>query len=203
MSRVRGMVFDLDGTLIDSALDFDRIRSDMGLPRGKPILEALATVPEGSDKDRMRSVLRSHELAGAERASLFPGVDETLVFLREQNIPTAILTRNSRESTEIVLRRLALQFDRVLTREDAPPKPDPTGLIAICRHWRVNPEAIPFCGDYRFDLEAGRAAGMPTVLYAPGDLPDYAPLADHLLPCFTRFAELWTRLNASSLPRKS
>ncbi len=195
MSRVRGMIFDLDGTLIDSALDFDLIRHDMGLPRGQPILEALAEVPEGVDKDRMRAVLRSHELAGADRATLFPGVSEMLGFLRDEKIPTAILTRNSRESTQIVLNRLALEFDHVLTREDAPPKPDPTGLITIGKRWQFLPSTTPFCGDYRFDLEAGRAAGMPTVLYAPGDLPDYAALADHVLPCFTQFAELWLQLN--------
>lgn len=195
MNVVRGIVFDLDGTLIDSALDFDLIRHDMGLPRGRPILEALDEVPEGSDKDRMQAVLRSHELAGSDRATLFPGVSETLAFLRETGIPTGILTRNSRESTDHVLDRLSLRFDQVLTREDAPPKPDPTGLITICERWRLSPATVPFCGDYRFDLEAGRAAGMPTILYAPGELPDYKSLADHVLLCFTRFPTLWPLLN--------
>ncbi len=195
MNAVRGMVFDLDGTLIDSALDFDLIRHDMGLPRGRPILEALADVPEGADKDRMQEVLRAHELAGSDRATLFPGVGETLAFLREAGIPTGILTRNSRESTDRVLNRLRLRFDQVLTREDAPPKPDPTGLITMCERWRLSPVTVPFCGDYRFDLEAGRAAGMPTVLYAPAVIPDYAPLADHVLSCFTRFPTLWALLN--------
>ncbi len=195
MNAVQGIVFDLDGTLIDSALDFDLIRHDMGLPFGRPILEALAEVPEGIEKDRMRAVLRSHELAGADRAFLFPGVSEMLALLRDERIPTAILTRNSRESTDRVLTRLGLQFDQVLTREDAPPKPDPTGLITICERWRFSPAAVPFCGDYRFDLEAGRAAGMPTILYAPSNLPDYTALADHVLPCFTRFPTLWPLLN--------
>lgn len=194
MNTVRGMVFDLDGTLIDSALDFDLIRHDMGLPRGRPILEALAEIPAGDDKDRMLAVLRTHELAGADRATLFPGVSDTLAFLRDEGIPVAILTRNSRESTDRVLTRLRLPFEQVLTREDAPPKPDPTGLKTICERWQFAPNTVPFCGDYRFDLEAGRAAGMPTILYAPGMLPDYATLADHVLPCFTRFAELWPRL---------
>lgn len=195
MNHIRGMVFDLDGTLIDSALDFDLIRHDMGLPRGRPILEALAEVPEGPAKDDMRAVLRIHELAGADRATLFPGVSDVLHFLREQAIPTAILTRNSRESTDRVLERLSLRFDQVLTREDAPPKPDPTGLITICERWQHAPAMVPFCGDYRFDLEAGRAAGMPTVLYAPGVIPEYATLADHVLPCFTQFDRLWNKIH--------
>jgi phosphoglycolate phosphatase-like HAD superfamily hydrolase len=195
MSRVRGMVFDLDGTLIDSALDFDLMRHDMGLPPGRPILESLAEVPEGAAKEHMLAVLRTHELAGADRATLFPGVAQMLSFLQDEKIPIGILTRNSRESTERVLNRLALQFDEVLTREDAPPKPDPTGLVTICERWQLSPAMVPFCGDYRFDLEAGRAAGMPTVLYAPGEIPDYVSLADHVLPCFTQFADLWKKFH--------
>jgi phosphoglycolate phosphatase-like HAD superfamily hydrolase len=69
-------------------------------------------------------------------------------------------------------------------------------LITICQRWRLAPTVVPFFGDYRFDLEAGRAAGMPTVLYAPGEIPDYATLADHVLPCFTAFPTLWKQFHA-------
>lgn len=191
--RPQGMIFDLDGTLVDSALDFAAIRRDMGLLPGLPILEALAEVPEGAEKRRMLAVLAEHEAQGAERATLFPGVRAALELLHQQDIPTGILTRNSRGTTERVLQRLDLQFETVLTREDAPPKPDPTGLLMICERWQLAPAVVPFCGDYRFDLEAGRRAGMRTVLYAPQELPDYHALADDVLTCFTKFASLWDR----------
>lgn len=191
--RPRGMIFDLDGTLVDSALDFDAMRRDMGLPPGRPILEALAEVPAGPVKDRMLIVLAEHEAAGAERATLFPGVAETLALLHSEAIPVGILTRNSRPTTTRVIERLGLRFDTVLTREDAPPKPDPTGLLMICERWQLVPAAVPFCGDYRFDLEAGRRAGMRAVLYAPGELPEYHHLADDVLRCFTEFGTLWGR----------
>jgi HAD superfamily hydrolase (TIGR01509 family) len=191
--RPQGMIFDLDGTLVDSALDFDAMRQDMGLLPGLPILEALAGVPEGAEKTRMLAVLAEHEAAGAERATLFPGVRAALDLLQTQGVPTGILTRNSRGTTERVLQRLDLQFDAVLTREDAPPKPDPTGLLLICERWQLAPAAVTFCGDYRFDLEAGRRAGMRTVLYAPQELPDYHTLADDVLTCFTKFESLWER----------
>ncbi len=43
---VRGVIFDLDGTLVDSGLDFDLMRREMGLPPGKPLLESFDLLPE-------------------------------------------------------------------------------------------------------------------------------------------------------------
>ena len=178
---VRGIIFDLDGTLVDSQLDFEAIRREMCLPSQAPILEALQRSPLGPELDRMHAVLRSHELRSAQRATLFDGVAEFLRWMDQRRLPRAILTRNSRECTEIVISRLGLQFSCVLTREDAPPKPDPAGLLAICDQWRLPPAEVVFCGDYLFDLQAGRRAGMRTILFAPADLPDFADQADLVL----------------------
>ncbi len=178
---IRGIIFDLDGTLVDSQLDFEAIRREMCLPSQTPILEALQRTPPGPELDRMHAVLRSHELRSALRATLFEGVAEFLQWMDHRRLPRAILTRNSRECTEIVISRLELQFSCVLTREDAPPKPDPAGLLAICDQWQLPPAEVVFCGDYLFDLQAGRRAGMRTILFAPGDLPDFADQADLVL----------------------
>jgi HAD superfamily hydrolase (TIGR01509 family) len=194
LTMIRGMIFDLDGTLVDSRLDFPAIKRDLGLPPDIAILEALTQVPDGPTKTEMLARLRIHELRGAERAALFPGVAETLAFLAERAIPTAVLTRNARESTNLMLERLRLKFSQVLTREDAPHKPDPAGLLHICRKWEFAPDAVAFCGDYLFDLQAGRAAGMTTILYAPGELPAFAEHADHVMRCFTEFPGWWRRV---------
>ena len=175
---IRGIIFDLDGTLVDSQLDFEAIRRDMGLPSQTPILEALTQTADGPDRDRMLAVLRTHELESAQRATLFDGVIEFLDWLDDCRVPRGILTRNSRECTDLVLNRLGLSFSPVLTREDAPPKPDPAGLLAICEQWRLPAAHVLFCGDYLFDLQAGRRAGMRTILFAPGDLPEFADQAD-------------------------
>ena len=181
---LRGMIFDLDGTLVDSGLDFEAIRRDMRLPAGMPILESLGRIPAGSEKERMLEVLHQHELTGAARATLYDGVHEFLEWLDQREISRAVLTRNSRESTRIVLDRLGLHFELALTREDAPPKPDPTGLLTICGVWQMQPAHVLFCGDYVFDLEAGSRAGMETMLFAPRELPDFARQADHVLRSF-------------------
>lgn len=178
---IRGMIFDLDGTLLDTGLDFPAIRRDLGLPAGTPILEALAELVPGEHFDRQWAIVRDHELAGARRAVVYDGVLEFLADLRRRGIPQAILTRNSRESAELALSQLDWQFSLVLTREDAPPKPDPQGLLEISRRWQIAPEHVAFCGDYLYDLEAGRRAGMTTILYAPDELPSFADQADHVL----------------------
>ena len=181
---LHGMIFDLDGTLVDSGLDFDAIRRDMGLSPGLPILESLDRIPAGSEKDQMLAVLHQHELSGASRATLYDGVHEFLEWLDLRGISRAVLTRNSRESTQIVLDRLGLRFEMALTREDAPPKPDPTGLLTICDAWQMQPAHVLFCGDYVFDLEAGLRAGMGTMLFAQRELPEFARQANHVLRSF-------------------
>ncbi len=178
---VRGVIFDLDGTLIDSGLDFDQMRRDMQFATDQFVLETLESLPEGERKDRCRAILRDHEHRGAMAATLMPGARDLVVELSRRGIPQAILTRNSREMTELALRRLELSFDLVLTREDAPPKPDPTGLLRICRAWHVDAGEVLFVGDFEFDLLAGRRAGIATVLYAPDGPPDYAHEADFVV----------------------
>lgn len=178
---MRGIIFDLDGTLVDSRLDFEAIRHDMGLATRTPILEAMNKVLPGPERDRMQEVLHRHELQAARGATLFEGVPELLKWIDALCIPRAILTRNSRVCTDLVTHRLDLRFSHVLTREDAPPKPDPAGLLTICKHWDLPPEEVVFCGDYLFDLEAGRRAGMRTILFAPGILPEFADQADLVL----------------------
>jgi HAD superfamily hydrolase (TIGR01509 family) len=165
MARIRGLIFDLDGTLVDSGLDFDLMRREMGLPDRQPILEAL----EHLDEPRRRAcwaILDRHEREGAERATLMPGVAELIQSLTARGIRRAVFTRNGRQPTLRTLERLGLSFDPVVAREDAPAKPDPTGIWKICAAWGMRPEEVAMVGDYRFDIEAGRRAGARTVCYA-------------------------------------
>lgn len=183
---VAGLIFDLDGTLVDSALDFEAMRREMGLPTGQPILEALDKLPE-TEALRCREILARHEWAGAERAVLMPGAAEFLHALEPLGLHRALLTRNSRAIVERTLERLRLDFEYIVAREDAPAKPDPTAIQQICATWQLDPQQVAIVGDYRFDLEAGRRAGIRTVLYTAGrslDTIPYLDLADFLLPSF-------------------
>lgn len=188
-TRIAGLIFDLDGTLVDSALDFDAMRAEMGLPPKQPILESLDKMPE-AEALRCRDILARHEWAGAERAVLMPGAAQFLQALEPLGLHRALLTRNSRAIVERTLARLGLEFEYIVAREDAPAKPDPTAIHQICATWQLAPQQVAIVGDYRFDLEAGRRAGIRTVLYTAGrplDAIPYLDLADHLLPSFHDF----------------
>lgn len=197
MAPVRGIIFDMDGTLVDSRLDYHAMRSEMGLPLGVPILESLTATPAGPNRDRMLEVMRLHELRGADDAVLFEGVLDFLSHLAERDIAAGLLTRNSRECTDRTLARLNLNFSHVVTRDDAPPKPDPAGVCMIAASWGLSPGEIIVIGDYLFDLQAGRSAGMRSVLFAPGDLPHFATEADYVLRDFREAAILLEQLHAS------
>ena len=79
-----------------------------------------------------------------------------------------ILTRNARELAHITLEAIGLAdcfaASDVLGRDDAKPKPDPDGLLKLAAAWDVAPGEMVMVGDYRFDLDCGRAAGTRTVL---------------------------------------
>ena len=181
---LRGIIFDMDGTLVDSGLDFAAIRHDIGLSDEQPILEGIEAIPGDPERKQATEILRQHEHIGATQATPFPGVTELLARLDQLEILTGVLTRNSRHATEMTFNRLGWTFAAVLTREDAPAKPDPTGVLAICNDWNLSPADVLFVGDYLFDLQAGHNAGTRAALFVPGarqspdSLPEYAEQAD-------------------------
>ena len=71
--KIHGVIFDLDGTLVDSGLDFPQMRREMGLPAGMPILEGLAEIGPGERFNECLRILDRHEQEAAERATLMPG----------------------------------------------------------------------------------------------------------------------------------
>ena len=178
-----GVIFDLDGTLVDSRLNFESIRQELGCPEGIGVLEFIDTLPPGEQAPAHQVVLR-HERQGAERATWMPGARECLERLKSAGIPVAILTRNAREIAEQTLSRLGTRMECLLAREDAPPKPAPDGLLHIARLWGRPVEQLAYVGDFHFDLEAARNAGMAGVYYDPNGTDQHSALADLVIQHF-------------------
>src|SRR5579859_2678593 len=154
----RAILLDMDGTLTEPMLDFPRIKAEMGIG-GRPILEALAEM-SGDSRDLAEAVLLRHEDHAAANSKLNPGCVELLEHLRQTSIATALITRNSRRSVEIVLERHGLQFDAVIAREDGPFKPNPVPLQLACGKLGVDESEAWMVGDGQYDVEAARAAGI-------------------------------------------
>jgi phosphoglycolate phosphatase len=180
----------LDGTLVDSGLDFDAMRQEMELPESSSILEEISRLDAGRAR-RCRQILERHELDGARRAVLIPGAADFVRRLDTLGIKRALATRNSRPMAELTLRHCGLSFDLLMTREDGPAKPDPWAIRRICEIWNLDPRRVVMLGDFRFDIEAGNAAGVRTVFFTRGrgSVPGIEK-ADYVLESFDRANEL-------------
>lgn len=175
-------IFDMDGTLTVAIHDFDAIRSELGLPAGRLILEELAARPD-RERARLLDQLDSIELRLAHASEPQPGAQALLEELSARGTRLGILTRNSRENALETLRAAGLarffESECVIGRDEAPPKPSPAGLLHLLARWGAAPTSAVMVGDYRFDLECGRAAGATTVYLDPGGRFDFGELADH------------------------
>jgi HAD superfamily hydrolase (TIGR01509 family) len=184
---ILGVIFDLDGTLVDSRLDFEAMRRQMNLPTGAPLLETIARLPDQQAAECWR-ILEEHEHRGAQIALPMPGVPALLRTLHRLQVRVGVITRNGRQFAQATLDRLKLRPHALVTRDDGPPKPDPAGLLRILAAWDMAPNCAAIIGDFRFDLEAGRAAGMRTVLYGADCTPDewaqWRALADYRVDSF-------------------
>ena len=160
---IRAVIFDLDNTLVQSDLDFDRIRRDIGFVTGS-ILEYRDSHATPAQRDHINAVLERHESAAAETCVLNDGAREVLEAIRRLGLKSALLTRNSARTVETVLARHSLEFDMVLSRDCAPPKPSPEPVFMICEAFGVRPSEALMVGDYKYDVECGKNAGSPTAL---------------------------------------
>lgn len=183
LASLKGIIFDLDGTLVDSGLDFAAIRHELACPDGVGVLEYIESLPEGA-RLAAEQVVLDHERRGAERAEWMPGASECLWFCQQRNLPTAIVTRNAREVADLTLSRLGMQVDILLAREDCLPKPAPDGLLHIAAAWGLPPANLVYVGDFLYDLQAARRAGMIGCFYDPKQTGHYQAEADWHLAGF-------------------
>ncbi len=162
------------------------MRADLDLEAGAPILESVSLWSEKKQVEAY-SIIGQHELKGAHDSTLIPGVAQFLARLKRENKLLAVFTRNSRSVTEMTLRKHGLHFSIVMTRDDAPPKPDPTALHLIAKKWGCKNHEVLFVGDYLYDLKAGLAAEVPTALFLT-DTPDFDVSGAAF--CFSSYQEL-------------
>jgi len=160
--RFDTFIFDLDGTLVEFNLDFDEIRKVLNI-KGKYVLESLMRLDEEVRMKKMEK-LKEFEINAAKKARLIQNADHILNLLEKNGYRKGIVTRNCRESVEIILNRFGINLDFVITREDSEPKPSPAPVFMAIQLAGSRPERSIMIGDYKFDMIAGKNAGVKTVL---------------------------------------
>ena len=187
MRRYDGVIFDMDGTIIEPLLDFAAIRAEACVPDGADILAWVESLPRG-DRARAYETLLSHELPAARNAALMPGAAAAVRAVRATGMKTALLTRNAPEAMAIVLQRFPeLEFDLAWSRENGPLKPEPDGVIRACERLGIQPARAACVGDFHYDILAAKSAGASAVLVVHGPRPAFADEADYVI---TDLAEL-------------
>lgn len=182
------VVFDLDGTLIDTADDFipavQTLRREQGLT-SMAEEQIRASVSNGSralvrlalsiDEDHMgfeqhrERLLQLYANVLGKYAALYPGLGELLSELTRRNIAWGIATNKPRAYTVPLLDKLALTPAVIVCPDDvAEPKPHPESLHKACARLNCRSDEAIYIGDHLRDIEAGKRAGMFTIAAAYG-----------------------------------
>lgn len=173
---IRGVIFDMDGTLTVPVLDFALMRKRLEIPEG----DMLATIRSWPDERQKVAfdIIEEIEEEGRTRQTLQPGAKGLMRTLDQKGIPKAILTRNTEKAVKHLESHLGTRFSLIVTRAFPTFKPDPAPALHICREWNLDPAEVLLVGDYRDDMTCGRRAGMRTCLLLNDHNTSFAELAD-------------------------
>lgn len=190
--NIDAVLFDLDGTLIDSAPDLaaaaDKLRTDRGLvslpalqyrpmvgagARGM-IAVAFGLKPEDVGFESLREeFFRNYEACMTQRTFAFEGVVELIEKICQAGLKWGVVTNKAERFTLPLTKAMPL-FDtaQAIISGDTTPhsKPHPAPLLEAARRLGVAADRCLYVGDDERDIMAGRAAGMPTVAAAYGYL---------------------------------
>ena len=191
MRPVKAVVFDLDGTLMDSKIDYEKMGNrirELLVSRGLPepledrrkvyrvISGGAATLreyglPEASLEAtlaEMETIMNGIELEALDAMELKPYARTVVAELHGEGIGLGVATRSHREYTLRGLKRYDMLrfFHQVVARDDVPyPKPDPRHLLYTIRLLGVDPGDTLFIGDTTTDLQTADAAGVEFIGY--------------------------------------
>jgi len=194
--NIAAVLFDLDGTLIDSAPDLgaavDQMRTSRGMASlgldayrhmagagARGMLQvAFGMTPQDSQFDAFREEFFSnYQACMTQRTYAFDGVAELIQALSQANLPWGVVTNKSARFTEPLTRAMPLfaTAGAVVSGDTTPySKPHPAPLLEAAKRLGMEPSRCVYVGDDERDIVAGRAAGMVTVAADYGYLGDKA-----------------------------
>lgn len=198
LTTPRAILFDLDGTLADTAPDLaaavNRLRAARGLaPTPYELLRPTASAgargligaafglkPGDDGYEELRiGFLDMYEEALAVKTRLFDGVATMLDGLHDRGLKWGIVTNKAARFTDLLVPQIGLGDAACVICGDTTPhsKPHPAPLLEAANRLALVPQECWYVGDDLRDIEAGRAAGMPTIAATWGYSGNTEPLA--------------------------
>jgi 2-phosphoglycolate phosphatase len=198
--RLRAVLFDMDGTLLDSAPDFIAVAQAMRIDRGLPpiaeqlireqisggaramVASAFAMDPNAAEFAALRQeFLDRYQLHCAVFTRPFDGIAELLADIEQANLIWGVVTNKPLRYAEPIMQQLGLaQRSAILICPEhvTNTKPDPEPMLLACSRLGLEPASVLFVGDDLRDIESGRAAGTRTAAVRYGyinrdDNPDH------------------------------
>jgi HAD superfamily hydrolase (TIGR01549 family) len=203
---IKGIVFDLDGTLIDSsraiidslftAVEHYNVktvitRNESYLFMGKSLRETLKIIMPDADDETMLKIgkhyIKHYHEFQVKDAALFPYVKETIIGLHDRGIKLAVATAKHSDCAEAELSATGVTgyFDTIRGTDDGiPSKPDPTLLLEICRKFDLKPVNVLMVGDTDRDVLFGKNAGCHTCVVSHGNWPKERFIKENIIPDF-------------------
>lgn len=187
-ARLRGVIFDMDGTLTVPVIDFAAMYRDVlgddeyrRIKKENPSGIDILNLIEDWDPEKQRiahETIADYERQGLDRLQIMPGAAELCGFLDSKKLRRGLITRNVKMAVDIFQKRFGITFYPALSREFRPYKPDPAPLLHICSTWGLQPNEVMMVGDsLKDDVVCGkRAAAFACLLDQTGkyDSPVYA-----------------------------
>lgn len=221
VSKYELLIFDWDGTLVDSIgrivesilaaaarcdlprLDEDSIKGIIGLGLPEAIAVLYPSITDRSLVEAFRRAYADHYLSlEAEPSALYPGVALALQQFRDQGHQLAVATGKGRRGLDRVLASQGWSdfFDVTRCADETASKPDPLMIHEILAHCGISPERALMVGDSVFDLEMARRAGIDSVAVSYGAQPLEVLLSCSPCMVINHFTELgdWLCSAASS-----
>jgi HAD superfamily hydrolase (TIGR01509 family) len=189
LEGLEAVIFDMDGTIVDSDYHWPSIRERLGVGHHS-IIDELNGLPEPERSEKWNDLDQIERRATME-ARLKPGVPELLDLLAEHDLKTALVTNNSESNTRWLLDRYDLGFELVMSRDSGLWKPSGAPLAEAMIRLGVESAHTLAVGDSGYDIRAAREAGCGHVCIVHGAcLEDEVDLRFAEIPALTRYLRI-------------
>ena len=184
---IRGIVFDFDGTIVDSMqMVFEALNDALkrqslptievellGRMAGLPVIDIISSkayITEAAAKEVEKDVFKTYTSFCRTSCQLLPHVESTLKTLKSKKIKLGLFTTTPTKPLMAVEKKFSLKdyFDIMIAKEDAENKPNPEGLNKIVKEFGIRKDECLYVGDSPIDILTGKAAGIKAIAVTTG-----------------------------------